>query len=226
MPMRPAWCGISPPMRCRSPTPRCLRIARRRWCSGRRAPRCTCRRASRSNSSPPGCSGPRTLRVAPNGDVFVAESAAGRVRILRAARGAQPAAIDRVCRRSDLSVRHRVLAAGTGTALRLCGGDQPGRAFSLSVRRSAGARQAGGRGAASADRRTRDARSGVLARRPHDVRLGRLAPRNIGTSRRGGARRRAGVRCRWRQPAHLRHRPAQLHRRGDRTRDTVRCGAW
>src|SRR5215471_9374953 len=30
-----------------------------------------------------GLAGPRTLRVAPNGDVFVAESSAGRVRILR-----------------------------------------------------------------------------------------------------------------------------------------------
>jgi glucose/arabinose dehydrogenase len=35
-----------------------------------------------------GLDGPRTLRVAPNGDVFVAESRAGRVRILRTAPGA------------------------------------------------------------------------------------------------------------------------------------------
>jgi len=38
-------------------------------------------------------SGPRTLRVAPNGDIFVAETRAGRIRILRAADGAaKPAA--------------------------------------------------------------------------------------------------------------------------------------
>ncbi|HET7879917.1 MAG TPA: PQQ-dependent sugar dehydrogenase [Acetobacteraceae bacterium] len=38
-----------------------------------------------------GLDGPRTLRVAPNGDVFVAESSAGRVRILRpTANGAKP----------------------------------------------------------------------------------------------------------------------------------------
>jgi glucose/arabinose dehydrogenase len=35
-----------------------------------------------------GLEGPRTLRVAPNGDVFVAESIAGRIRILRSAPGA------------------------------------------------------------------------------------------------------------------------------------------
>src|ERR1700761_7138919 len=35
-----------------------------------------------------GLSGPRLIRVAPNGDVFVAETRAGRVRVLRAADGA------------------------------------------------------------------------------------------------------------------------------------------
>ncbi len=39
--------------------------------------------------------GPRTLRVAPNGDVFVAESAAGRVKVLRpGANGASPTLIE------------------------------------------------------------------------------------------------------------------------------------
>ena len=39
---------------------------------------------------------PRMVRVAPNGDVFVAESAAGRVRVLRAADGASTAASDTI----------------------------------------------------------------------------------------------------------------------------------
>src|SRR5260370_7451066 len=34
-----------------------------------------------------GLSGPRQMRVAPNGDIFVAETSAGRIRILRAADG-------------------------------------------------------------------------------------------------------------------------------------------
>src|SRR6516225_11725537 len=39
-----------------------------------------------------GLSGPRIIRVAPNGDIFVAETQAGRIRVLRAADGAaQPA---------------------------------------------------------------------------------------------------------------------------------------
>src|SRR3981189_3525299 len=39
-----------------------------------------------------GLSGPRQMRVAPNGDIFVAETSAGRVRVLRPARdGSKPA---------------------------------------------------------------------------------------------------------------------------------------
>src|ERR1700686_1407344 len=34
-----------------------------------------------------GLSGPRQIRVAPNGDIFVAETRAGRIRVLRAAAG-------------------------------------------------------------------------------------------------------------------------------------------
>jgi glucose/arabinose dehydrogenase len=41
-------------------------------------------------------SGPRTLRVAPNGDIFVAETGPGRIRILRAADGAAKAASNEV----------------------------------------------------------------------------------------------------------------------------------
>src|SRR5262249_40917762 len=38
-----------------------------------------------------GLEGPRLVRVAPNGDIFVAESFAGRIRVLRAPDGAQKA---------------------------------------------------------------------------------------------------------------------------------------
>jgi glucose/arabinose dehydrogenase len=42
-----------------------------------------------------GLSGPRVIRVAPNGDIFVAETRAGRIRVLRAADGAtKPAATE------------------------------------------------------------------------------------------------------------------------------------
>jgi glucose/arabinose dehydrogenase len=43
-----------------------------------------------------GLNGPRMLRVAPNGDVFVAETQAGRVRVLRAADGASKPTADEV----------------------------------------------------------------------------------------------------------------------------------
>jgi glucose/arabinose dehydrogenase len=43
-----------------------------------------------------GLSGPRTIRVAPNGDIFVAETQAGRIRVLRAADGASAPAKNEV----------------------------------------------------------------------------------------------------------------------------------
>lgn len=43
-----------------------------------------------------GLSGPRIIRVAPNGDIFVAETSAGRIRILRAADGALKASTNDV----------------------------------------------------------------------------------------------------------------------------------
>jgi glucose/arabinose dehydrogenase len=43
-----------------------------------------------------GLSGPRTLRVAPNGDIFVAETSAGRIRVLRAADGAAKPSVNEV----------------------------------------------------------------------------------------------------------------------------------
>jgi glucose/arabinose dehydrogenase len=43
-----------------------------------------------------GLSGPRIMRVAPNGDIFVAEPGAGRIRVLRARAGAPKPSIDQV----------------------------------------------------------------------------------------------------------------------------------
>ncbi len=43
-----------------------------------------------------GLSGPRVIRVAPNGDIFVAETRAGRVRIMRAADGAARPSVEQV----------------------------------------------------------------------------------------------------------------------------------
>jgi glucose/arabinose dehydrogenase len=43
-----------------------------------------------------GLSGPRIIRVAPNGDIFVAETRAGRVRILRASEGSSKPAINEI----------------------------------------------------------------------------------------------------------------------------------
>ena len=43
-----------------------------------------------------GLSGPRQMRLAPNGDIFVAETGAGRIRVLRAAAGASKPAVSEI----------------------------------------------------------------------------------------------------------------------------------
>ena len=43
-----------------------------------------------------GLSGPRQMRVAPNGDIFVAETSAGRIRVLRAADGASKPSVNEI----------------------------------------------------------------------------------------------------------------------------------
>ena len=43
-----------------------------------------------------GLSGPREMRVAPNGDIFVAETSAGRIRVLRAADGDSKPSVDEI----------------------------------------------------------------------------------------------------------------------------------
>ena len=73
--------------------------------SARNSPRVSDRPASAKLSAPPGFSvelfaqdldNPRLVRVAPNGDIFVAESSAGRIRLLRARDGAAKAELQEV----------------------------------------------------------------------------------------------------------------------------------
>ena len=123
-----------------------------------------------------GLSAPRVIRVAPNGDIFVAEEGgAGRVRVFR------------VDETNAKSVRSEVFAENLPQVFGIAfypSGDDPhwifrhgrfGGALSLSWRRSEGVGPGPTRRAALADRRLAlDTRSGVLARRLDDVRLGRL----------------------------------------------------
>ena len=77
---------------------------------------------------------PRTMRTAPNGDIFVAESG-GPIRVLRAADGAtKPATVTDFRVRPEVAVRYRLLAARAVSEVRLCGRDQPDRPLSLSDR--------------------------------------------------------------------------------------------
>ncbi len=58
-----------------------------------------------------GLSGPRLLRVAPNGDIFISETGKKRIRILRAADGADAPAENQIFRRrSRPAIWHRLLS--------------------------------------------------------------------------------------------------------------------
>ena len=66
-----------------------------------------------------GLSHQRLIRVAPNGDVFAAESEAGRVRVLRPNRG-QPASASVFADGLARTVRHRLLSARPRSGVGLC----------------------------------------------------------------------------------------------------------
>ena len=70
---------------CRRLMRRSRRAMRRTLVRGRRTPRCSCRRASRSRPIATGFTAPRQMKLAPNGDIFLAESDAKRIRVLRPA---------------------------------------------------------------------------------------------------------------------------------------------
>ena len=79
---------------------------------------------------------PRVIRVAPNGDIFVAETGAGRVRVFRpGGAGAAPAQGRDLRRRLAAGVWDCFLPLGAGSALCLCRDAGLRRALSLSQRR-------------------------------------------------------------------------------------------
>ncbi len=68
-----------------------------------------------------GLSNPRLLRVAPNGDIFVAETGRNRIRVLRAADGAEAPSENQIFAGGlDRPFRHRFLSPRQQSAMDLC----------------------------------------------------------------------------------------------------------
>src|SRR5438132_13990413 len=89
-----------------------------------------------------GLNAPRALRVAPNGDIFVAETNAGRIRALRAPDGAnKPSETGVFPRGLDAPFGLAFYPAGPRSAVAVCRDDHQGRPLPLPERRPAGARQ-------------------------------------------------------------------------------------
>ncbi len=82
-----------------------------------------------------GLRNPRIIRVAPNGDIFVAETAAGRIRVLRAADGAAQPQIQQIFA-ADLDRPFGIAfyPPGPRAALRLCRDQQRSAPLRLSRR--------------------------------------------------------------------------------------------
>ena len=124
-----------------------------------------------------GLSGPRQMRVAPNGDIFVAETRAGSIRVLRAADGDTKALRQRDLRqRTQPAVRDCVLSR-VATIRNGFTSPTPTGSFAFPTQpatlKAAGKARNRGRRAA-AWRRSLDARHRLLPRRQADVGLGRL----------------------------------------------------
>ena len=69
-----------------------------------------------------GLDNPRLLRTAPNGDIFLAESDAGRIRVFRGMTSdGKPEQMADFRERAEEALRDCVLSAGTGSAMDLCG---------------------------------------------------------------------------------------------------------
>jgi glucose/arabinose dehydrogenase len=106
-----------------------------------------------------GLDGPRVIRFAPNGDLFLSESTGGRVRVLRFAPGqTAPVREEVFAAGARPALWRRLLSAGAEPALRLCRDAWLGAALSLSKRR------------VQAVRRGRDHRPSAGRRRPLDAR--------------------------------------------------------
>ncbi len=93
-----------------------------------------------------GLSGPRQMRLAPNGDIFVAETDAGRIRVLRPTSGWLKTRGQRnLCQQARCTVRDRVLPERRQPEMGLRGEHQQRHSLSLYIRRHQGHRQAGNR---------------------------------------------------------------------------------
>ncbi len=192
---------------------------------------------------------PRLLRVAPNGDVFVAESDAGRVRVLRATAGATGKPQSNMFA-EGLSYPFGIAFWPPGPDPRfvyVAATDQVVRfAYRPGDLRARGKPQivvphlpVGGHATrdlvfspdgrsmfVSVGSEANIATRSAAARRRCRTRLGRSPWPRRRLGQRAGPRRRAGVRSRRRQPAQPCHRPAQLHRRGDPASGRTPYGAW
>ena len=96
----------------------------------------SCRRASRSRWSTAGVAQPRVIRVAPNGDLFVADSRANTVRVYRIPDGsAKPAEDERLRERPAPALWHRLLSARAEPGMDLRRQQRQRRPLSLQERR-------------------------------------------------------------------------------------------
>ena len=183
--------------------------------------------------------GPRQVRVAPNGDIFIAESDPGKIRVLRAADGAAKPSDDQVFAEG---LNHPFGIAfyppGPNPQWVYVANTNSRGALPVSERRPESARSGRDhRADAAARRRPLDARRRLHARRQDDVRVGRLgqqrrrgdgeedagrdsrlaggprARRRLGAG--GEPRRRAVARSRGQGPARVRRRHPQLRLDGD-----------
>ena len=110
--------------------------------SGRPAAQDRCP-GSRSSCFANGLEDPRLIRTAPNGDVFVAESRAGRIRVLRpSADGSKAEQIEMFASGLKRPFGISFYPANGTAGMGLCGEHGFGRALSLSRRRPEGARRA------------------------------------------------------------------------------------
>ena len=165
---------------------------------------------------------PRLIRTAPNGDLFVAESRPGRVKVLRGAVGADKAETTDIFASGlnrPFGIAFYPLGAEPAVGLRRQ--HRLDRPLPLQERRSQGERAAGNdrrRAAArraAARRRPLDARHRVLARRQEDVRRRRIVHqrrRSRTNASRKGPRHDPRVQPRRHRPARLRVRHPQRRR--------------
>ena len=90
-----------------------------------------------------GLDNPRTLRTAPNGDIFLAESDPGRIRVFRGlTTGGKPEQCGDLCQRAETAVWSGFLSSRSRSAMVICGQHRRSRSFPLSQGRFEGERTA------------------------------------------------------------------------------------